>query len=329
MNASPFVAFDAPRARVLRAFGAPLRPLLRDRALRVLVYGVIAIATSFALACAAPVELLLAGPLLLGVPHLVADARYLVAKRGLHRRGAFWLLVVAPACASWVHPSAAIGLLALAGGALAARASWRLRLPVLAVALALAAAAARLGPVADVLFAHAHNVVALALFVLWARGHARRAAVIVVLFVLGCVAILSGAFDGASFASFARGALEPESLVAAMGPVADPILGVRLVVLFAFAQSVHYAVWLRLVPEEDRERPGLRPLASSVRALRADLGTPLLAAFAALAVGFLCWGAVSAARARTGYLGLALSHGPLELGAAALLLLERAFPRAR
>jgi hypothetical protein len=328
MNATPFVAFDAPRARVLRALGAPLRPLLRDRALRVLVYGVLAVATSFVVACAAPIELLLVGPLLLGVPHLVADARYLVVKRGLHRRAAFWALVVAPACATWVRPSASVGLLALAGGAFAARAPWRLRLPAVAAALALALGAARLGPAADVIFAHAHNIVALGLFALWARAHAGRALPILALFALACAALLGGVADGAAIASFARGALEPGPLVAAMGPVASPLWGVRLVTLFAFAQSVHYAVWLRLVPEEDRERPGIRPLASSVRALRDDLGAPLLVLAAAAALGFLAWGLFSASRARTGYLALALSHGPLELGAAAVLLLERTFPKA-
>jgi hypothetical protein len=331
MNASPLTAVDAPRAWALRALGAPLRPLLRDRALRVLVYGLLAVSTSFVFAYAAPVELLLVGPLLLGVPHVLADLRYLVAKRGLHRRVAFWGLVALPACASWVRPSAAVGLLALAGGALAARAPWRWRLPVLASALACAGIAARTGPLADVLFAHAHNVVALVLFVLWARAHARHAVPIVLLFSAGCAAILAGVADHTSIASFSRGALDPQPLVVAMAPVgpSQALLGVRLVTLFAFAQSVHYAVWLRLVPEEDRERPGLRPFASSMRALRADLGAPLLAAAALLAAAFIAWGVVSASRARTGYLQLVLFHGPLELGAAAMLLLERAFPRSR
>ncbi|MBX3215504.1 MAG: hypothetical protein KF850_25930 [Labilithrix sp.] len=299
----------------------PLAPgLLRDRDARVATYGLVAVALAFALTSAAPVALLMVGPLVLGVPHLVADVRYLVARPGLHRRAGFWLCGAAPACLSFVEPRAWVSTSAVVGAALIARArvGWRV-----AVALgggALVFACFSLGRVADVALAHAHNVVAVALFVLWSRRRTRLRLVVVAASLLAALAIALGALDGGPAARLASG--DAGALVDALAPLADPVLSVRAALVFAFAQSVHYAVWVRLVPEEDRPRPGLRSFTSSWRALALDLGRPLLALAAVAALGLAAWGALELAAARDGYLRLAVFHGPLELGAATLLLLE-------
>ena len=47
------------------------------------------------------VVVLAVGPLVLGVPHLVADLRYLVVRPGLHRRAAFWPVAVSALASSW------------------------------------------------------------------------------------------------------------------------------------------------------------------------------------------------------------------------------------
>ncbi len=46
----------------------------------------------------------------------------------------------------------------------------------------------------------------------------------------------------------------------------------RLVLLFAFAQAVHYGIWLRLIPEEDRPQPSPRTYAASFRPSSATSG---------------------------------------------------------
>jgi hypothetical protein len=85
---------------------------------------------------------------------------------------------------------------------------------------------------------------------------------------------------------------------------------------------VHYGVWLRLVPEEDRPREAPRPFASSFRALRDDLGLVVLGAAILAAVGLAAWAAFDVLAARAGYLRFANFHGQLELAAAALFALE-------
>jgi hypothetical protein len=82
-------------------------------------------------------------------------------------------------------------------------------------------------------------------------------------------------------------------------------------------------MWLRLVPEDARPRPAPRPFRETWRALERDFGKPLLFVFLALTLFIAAWGLVDLAAARVGYLRLAAFHGYLELGAAALFLVEK------
>ncbi len=104
-----------------------------------------------------------------------------------------------------------------------------------------------------------------------------------------------------------------------LAPFAEPVLATRLVVLFAFSQSVHYAIWLRLVPEDARSRRSPRPFRSSYRALLADLGPAVLILATLAALGIAVWAVIDLASARDGYLRAAIGHGHLELAAGALL----------
>ncbi len=103
---------------------------------------------------------------------------------------------------------------------------------------------------------------------------------------------------------------------------ASPVLALRLVLAFAFLQSVHYGVWLRLIPEDDRPRAAPRPWRATWRALVQDFGVVPLMLFAALALGIAVWGVVDLTQARLGYLRLAVFHGYLELAVGALWLIE-------
>jgi hypothetical protein len=326
----PVVLLDGIRASTLRLL-APHAPwLLRDREARVALHGLFAISLALALTFAAPMVLLAVGPIVLGVPHLAADVRYLVASPGLSKRTGFWLLVAGPAGLSFLLPHAWVALTAVVGGAAVARTSWNRRLVVALPGIALVAASFRLGRTADIVIAHAHNAVAVALFWAWTRRRSRLHLLVVVTFVLGAVAIAAGAFDGSPVSRLMASDLHDATFVTTtLAPLADPVLAARLVLVFAFAQSVHYAVWVRLLPEEARPRPGMRSFASSLRALRADLGTPLVVLTGLLTMGLAVWACQSLAEARDGYLRLAIFHGPLELGAATILLLEGGIPRTK
>ena len=137
-------------------------------------------------------------------------------------------------------------------------------------------------------------------------------------FVAPFVPAADASFFGVSIAEQAR----------VLSPIARSPLASRFVLFFAFAQTVHYAVWLRLVPEDDRPRAGVRSFASTARALRSDLGVPVLFAFVALAALFVVWAFVSLHAARLGYLQLAVTHGYLEIAVAILFVLEAGDRRA-
>jgi hypothetical protein len=301
--------------------------MLRDRQQRIALTAALSTAASLVLAIRMPLVLLTLAPLALGVPHLVSDLRYLVVRQGLHQRRTTCLAVSCCLLGCVFAPGLGWGIGAVAVAVLAARSAFGLRL-LAAMGCAAAWFAARaVGPRADALFAHAHNLVALGFWIAWARGNRREVLPGLGVFIAGVALLFSGAFEPLLVRTHAlvpgRYALDAFEFAATLSPVRDPIWALRWAIVFAFAQAVHYGVWLRSVPEEDRARPGLRSFSSSYRALVADLGPGLIWVALALTVGFAAAAGFDVASARAGYLRLALFHGPLELAVAALLLLER------
>jgi hypothetical protein len=319
---------DDLRRLGLRLGGRPFAALLARRELRVTVMGTASVLGALATIGVLPLWSLLLGPLVLGVPHLLADLRYLVLRPNLHRRRGFLLLVAPPLAATLIWPQLRLGLLAVAGACLIARAPIRARLAGAALAVTAALLVGRVGRGAEVLFAHVHNLVALGLWWSWRRQRPLHQALPLLAFLLGALAILNGtvetwAIRTGGLTPILGGRLGVEEFAASVAPFADPIWSLRALLLFAFAQAVHYAIWLRLVPDDDRPRPGLRSFRSSLRALLADCGGPLLALTAAAAIALGVGGVLDGQGARAAYLRLALFHGPLELAVIALRLLDR------
>ncbi len=313
---------DRGRRAAFAAAGPRLSTWFVDRERRVALVGVFVVLGALALTGLAPLWSLAFGPIVLGVPHLVADVRYLWVRTGWHRRASVWIAIGLPLAVGAMTARTAWGFAACLGAVAIARgASPGRRAGVAAVAVLLLGLAVLHRHAVDLAFAHAHNLVALALWWAWRPRSRRVHAVPLVLFAAAAIAIALGAL--APLAAFAEaGPGSWASHVATLAPFATPAVGVRLVLLFAFAQSVHYGVWLRLVPEEDRSREAPRPFASSFRALRDDLGLVVLLAAVVLAVLLAAWAAFDVAAARAGYLRFANFHGQLELAAAALFALE-------
>ncbi|WP_224241020.1 hypothetical protein [Hyalangium gracile] len=317
---------DALRARLYRLLAPWAGPLFADRERRVAWLGVVYVALAFLVTLTAPLWSLALGPLLLGVPHLVSDVRYLVVRPGLHRRRLLAGLCAVPLLAIGLGAGPAFGLLAMLVAILGARGSWLRKGPMLVGWAVLSGVALGFGAGFQLAFAHLHNVIAVALWWwAWRARHGRAWAVPLLAF-LGTVALLLGAAEpvltalgawtapgtGSSFTEHAQ----------VLAPGSGPVLALRLVLAFAFLQSVHYGVWLRLVPEDDRTRAAPRPWRASWRALETDFGVVPLVLFTTLALGIAAWGAVDLAQARMGYLRLAGFHGYLELAVGALWLIE-------
>lgn len=317
---------DALRARLYRLLAPWAGPLFADRARRVAWIGAIQVMLTFLLTLAAPLWMLALGPILVGVPHLVSDARYLVVRPGLHRRTLLALLCGAPLLATCLGAGPAVGLLALLPAILGARGSWLRKAPMLALWAGLSGLALGFGPLFQLAFAHLHNVVAVALWWwAWRERHARAWAV-PLLAAAGTVALLAGTAEPVLTALGAWTAPWTDTSftehMKALAPRAPPVLALRLVLAFAFLQSVHYGIWLRLVPEDDRPRAAPRPWRATWRALVEDFGVVPLVIFGALALGIAAWAVVDLTQARLGYLRLAVFHGYLELAVGALWLIE-------
>ncbi len=319
----------------MRALGRSSPRLARsiaDRELRVNTVAVAGVLVSLALTIVAPLWLLALGPVLLGGAHLFADVRYLVVREGLHRRRLAWALVAAPlAIGALTSLGSKAFVLSVAGGALVAKGAHRGRK---ALSLALAAGLTALvyaAPIAsELVLAHAHNFIAVLLWLAWRPRAQRGHWLVLALFVAGNVALLSGALDPlvAWASGLSRGPDElPLGLhMNALAPWPERIdLSRRAVLAFAFSQSVHYGIWLRAIPEVARRSPTPRTFRQSVRGMSSELGPRgswlVLAAILAC-LGLALWSTVDLLAARTGYLRFALFHGYLELAVVAWLLAE-------
>lgn len=318
---------DALRAVLLGLFAPLGRRLFAERSRRVAVYAAVGLACAIATTCAAPLWAFALGPIVLGVPHLLADVRYLVARPGLHRRRALALATAVPLVLYLATQSTAVGLSAALFAILFSSASRARKAVALAIGAAVVAAAAAFPFTSSLVLVHGHNFVAVALF-LFVFARARRVGIAVAAaFAAIAIAILAGGFDAALLRPFAVSskpatALGLDTIVAMIAPVGDPVLGARIVFLFVFAQAVHYVIWLRLVPEEARERPGVRSFTSSLRALDRDVGGVVLAIFLLLAIAIAARALFSVEAARFTYLTVAGFHAHLELAFGALFLME-------
>jgi hypothetical protein len=312
---------DLLRAGLLRRLVPVSSVLAARRELRVAVVGTLSIALAFALTVGAPLWTLALGPIVLGVPHLLADVRYCIVRPGWHRRTALVVAVGVPLLVGALLSDLSISLAALAGAAMAAEGTLRRRGVVLAAATTAILASLLLRGPTQLVLVHAHNVVAIGLWLAWRRRTTRLHLLPLATFV-GLAALLFWAAPLPGVHDVAPERLGLPRHLAELAPGLPIEIGARVVLLFCFAQAVHYAIWLRLVPEEDRDRPTPRTFGGSLRALRQELGAPVLVVAGLSASVFAVWAAFDLAHARGSYLRFGTFHVTLELCAVALLFLE-------
>ena len=320
-------ALDRARGRLFGAVGRwpAAQALARRRGARLCVVGCATVAVAFAGVALLPLVMLAVAPVVLGVPHVAADVRYLVVRRAAIARRAWWPLGVA---AVMCTVAAALGDLQLVvasglGGVVLAAAladGRRGRRALVAGGAGVLLVAAVLSPRAAALtMAQAHNFVAVGLALWLVRDKMRLPWLPALLFCGGVAAIACGALDaplGAALAHAGRIARIATSVAPASAP---SVVVVRLVGIFAFAQAVHYGAWLRLVP--DGERAGERPIGyrHSLALLRADFGrASALVVVASVALPLAACFALHDVRGA--YFTLASFHGYLELAFVAAAL---------
>jgi hypothetical protein len=332
---APSLDWAVDRADGLRALGLRLLPrsgasLWVGREKRAAVIGVAMLIVGLGASVTFPLALIAVGPLVYGVPHILADVRYLLARPGLSKRPLF-LGALAIGCGLGAAGFGVRGALVGAALGLAASHAPRQKKAIgVGIAAVLFGVSQWAGWYSDLAFVHLHNFVGVAIWFCWRDRMTRLHWVFTALFFGASAAILLGATapilahtDGLSapwtdltFRQIAR-TLSPTG----RGPWAE-----RLTVLFAFAQAAHYVVWLRLVPEDDRPSPAPRSYRQTYRALVADVGGVVTWIALILAAGLAVWACASIGAARNGYLTAAFFHAHLELIAIAVLWAEGRWP---
>jgi hypothetical protein len=185
---------------------------------------------------------------------------------------------------------------------------------------------------AILVIAHAHNLIAVGLASWIARDKVRAPWLPVLLWATGLVLFAVGAFDPLLAESWRVLAWAHQSRGQAFAmlapPGVSPVVGMRFVGSFAFAQTVHYAAWLRVVP--DAERRCERPVSyrRSFELLVSDFGRAGAAAIVVLAVALPVGALFAIAKTRTFYYMLANFHGYVELSFIAAGLLVALSARA-
>ena len=329
---APVWLADRVRWVWLKALGPLAKPLVRRRDVRVAAAGCTMILSALAGAIFLPLWVLALGPIVWGTPHVLSDVRYLWVRPGRHRRWTLWVLAVIPLVALTATANAAWGFGAAVGALVAARGPLWKKTLALPFVLGLVWAALEHPFLTALIFAHAHNFIGIALWWSWRDRRSKLHFLPLLVFALGSGLLLSGWLDDAILAmdvlAVNPGGLDLYYHLGSLSPGVEGMLGVRLVLLFAFAQSVHYVVWVRLVPEEDRKRETPRTFRASFEALSKDFGPWLLGATILVALGVAVWAALDVFAARNGYLRAVLFHAHLEVIAAVLLFVEGTRPRA-
>jgi len=316
---------DKLRVRWFRMLGPFAARLARDRELRVSVVFSAVVVSALLGTLVAPLWLLALGPLVWGVPHIAADLRYLVVRTGFAKRRALWVLGGIPLLLLGIGADLVWGFAGAAGVALVAHAPRTRRLLAASALVALGLGLDQWAPSTDIVFGHLHNFAAVGLWWAWrvrrGRGHWLP---LVLLLAASCLLLSSVGVElvASRFEWHATGDSADRQLWR-LAPSLSPMLGMRFVLLFCFMQSVHYAMWLQMIPDEERHRSTVMTFRASVHDLERDLGRVALWVLALLSVGLILWASIDMLAADRGYFRMARFHGMLELMAAVLLILER------
>ena len=330
VEGSLLAPLDAARRRWLTVVVThrPLGALLLERDRRVASLATVHAAAALVVAIHFPVLLLLLGPIVLGVAHLGADVRTLILRRGFSAGVRATLLVGAAALiglrlATVCGLVGDVGRLELGAGAaaivvaiaLAARRSGAYGRAALAFAatLTLAVASQRRPDAVFVALMHGHNLVALALFALLYRRPSRLLLVPLVVIAGGAALLATGALETTAGAGAQAFGLSLAEAAAFIAPGLDGARAAGVTASYVFLQSVHYAVWLLLLPQGDRAGRGASSFRIAARSWRADLGGVGLLVLALAALGVAAGACIDVRRARDLYLSLAMFHGYLEL----------------
>jgi hypothetical protein len=325
---------DRLRGTVLRWACASrgLRRIFVDRGRRVAAMEAVAVLSALGLALRAPLVSLWLGAAVFGVPHLIAGVRAVAVRRraspvalGCAALGiGVGVAQIAGAGDSALRAFVLLFAIALGWEAVMGieRRPW-LTLALLAVLVPGVLAAWGAPRLTVVVLAHLHGMGSLVYFGINARR--RRLPVwplvagVVAVTIAGVCGLLDAAMAAKLYAPRNAGAsIVAEAITAGLThPTA--IVFHRALFLYAFGQSLHFAAWLRLLPDVERESPTPKPFRRAMRDLQADFGRLTIPLFALTVVAIVLL-LLEGGRARETYFALSYFHVGLEGAALAQLV---------
>jgi hypothetical protein len=320
---------DGVRRPLLRAVVRvePARRLFVVREERVLAGALVAVALSFAMAAWQPLIALWLGAALFGVPHVVAGVRQVAVRERLRAPTlaliAVALVVGVVELAGSVADAALRAYVVLFAAAIVVELGPQRRATrtLVVVVVVIVAAAALIAPKLTLIaLAHLHGLGA----VVWFARRARARGVVVWPFVVAVAVVMIGGALGAFDALWTKTLWAPRSAAAsivaeAAGSAFDGAGATvlrRALFLYAFGQALHFAIWLRLVPELERASKVPHSFRRALALFEADFGRwarPLLVVCVASVPLILLGGGL----AREAYFALTYFHVGLEAAALA------------
>jgi hypothetical protein len=319
---------DARRWTIDKVVRTPaVRPFAVRRDARMLARTTLGVLVAFAATLVAPGLLFVLGPIVFGVAHVASDVRYLVrrprAPAALMYGGCVAILALragemaAPGALPFARLEIALAGAWITAAAFHARRAWLVGAPV----FALVALAWNHAEIARLVFAHAHNLVGVVVWLVVFRKRRAPFVLPLALLALALGLLVSGVTVPAvlrwrTFDAFGTNLYLVSDWLA---PEVGAPLAAGITLAYVFLQSVHYMVWLVWIPDEATRAEGTTTFRMTGRGLVRDF-TPLgLAAILAAAGAVLVFSLFDVHGTRVAYLSLATFHGYLELAALAYL----------
>lgn len=304
---------DIIRRKSLWYLSPWINPLIRNRDRRICVTACFGIVLAFLASFSFPLWQLLLGPLLLGIPHVMGDVRYLVLHKRLHQKSWFWWCAIVPFLLYAITRSVHYAMLGVFLASLYTQRQGVERYIVQLCACCLFLISLHWPRHFLFAFLHAHNVIAIGIWWFWSRNRKYWESIPLLLCGLGCLGlVVLGSSETLGF-SYYPPYMDMEYYQQAIAYMAAESWKTTTVLIFAFLQSVHYLVWIRLIPEEARKQPTPRGFRKSFDALSFDFGFTILLVIGLVFIFFIGYGVYSPELARRDYLTLISFHGFLEL----------------
>lgn len=268
-----------------------------------------------------PLHALLYGVLFLGVPHVLSDVRYLVCRPRLFKRPILmWPLCILllPAILRYGFGWALIAALVpffLGSGPLVKR--------IIGVALysPLIFLAFKYNTLFLLAFVFLHNIIGVIIWLVWNNRPAAQTLPFLMILVVGSFFIFFGPLDVfiSPFALRQLFGMNILELGSSLAPFASLDALPRWVVFAAFLQTLHYIVWLVLIPKASEP---LATLTQKRTSLVQDCGWLLIILVIAAGAALAIYGAIKPWDARILYLLAASFHGYIEIFFLNLVLME-------